>query len=148
MIDSRRKLLTVALGECWHDYKLSQGRGISTCSCGNKGMSVWDICTKANRTFSDADDYEALREKVVRNNLNKFACYIWSGMDDGERQQDALAYWLTLSPEERNETICDFIKANLHLFPKVVEYLASLVTIQPPSTQIASGKRMPWEEEK
>lgn len=99
MIESRRKLLAEkGLGEKWTPIK-----GLLPLPDG-----TWIGKEDFNHTFADPDDYEALREKVVLPHLNKFTAYVWSGMDDGERQQDAFAYWLTLSVEERNELICDF----------------------------------------
>lgn len=105
MIDTRRKLLTEALGEKWHDYHLGNNSVLSSCSCGLEGYAVRDICTKANRTFATTDDYEALREKVIKPNSELFSVFVWTKVDISMNQ---LKWWLTLSPEECNEIICNF----------------------------------------
>ncbi|MEN6621448.1 MAG: hypothetical protein ABFD50_07875 [Smithella sp.] len=106
-----------------------------------------DICTKANRTFASADDWELVREKVVVPNLEAFSDYLWQKwLNIGPNGSSCLMWFLTLSIEQRCQLVCDFIKANPHLFPAVMQYLASLVITQPSSTQIVSGKKMPWEK--
>lgn len=106
----RRMLQEQGLGEKWHDYIISpDGKFLSMCDCGNKGMAVREICDKANRTFTDAQDYEDLLEKVVRPNLHEFVAYVWAGQKDKDGWlNDAFAWWLTLSIEERCKLICDF----------------------------------------
>lgn len=101
MNNPRRRLLTEALGEEWHDYHLGDYTVLSSCSCGLEGFAVREICTKANRTFTSADDYEALREKVIVPNIIEFMTWMYA-YDSG------LFHWLTLTPEERCEVICDF----------------------------------------
>jgi len=106
MIDTRRKLLTEALGEKWHDYHLGNNSVLSSCSCGLEGYAVRDICTKANRTFASADDYEALRVAVIVPNIEAF--HLWLKAKVPQQWFSGFEWWLTMSPEERNEIICDF----------------------------------------
>jgi hypothetical protein len=111
MIDARRKLLTEALGECWHEIAYTRANAFK-CSCGEvfhhgEALEAKLHCKKLNRTFATADDYEALREKVIVPNAEKFVEYL-ELRPDGVLLFDRFAWWLTLSPEERNEIICDF----------------------------------------
>lgn len=88
MIDSRRKLLTEALGEEW---------------CGDDLDGQVNVL---NRTFAHTDDYEALRIAVINEHISEFTNYTirrqYGNIDA------AFNWWLTLTPKERNELICDF----------------------------------------
>ena len=65
--DDKRVLTEEMLGEEWHKYRISRGRGdgVSTCSCGMTGMRVRDICSYANRSFTDPKDTFDLKKKIV-----------------------------------------------------------------------------------
>lgn len=105
MIDIRRKLLTIALGECWHEWKriyYPEGSDdydtfCQTCGGVNIGSG------HNNRTFDKADDYEALREKVIVPNIGYFRRWMLENWMD-----HAFNLVVVSSPEERNEIICDF----------------------------------------
>ena len=145
MTESDRKLLTLACGECWHQLEYDRDEGYYFC---NKCGDIPGNINRLNRTFTHADDWELVREKVVLPNEHDFAFYCMDKYyyKSGRIFQELFEWFLSLSIEERCQLACDFIKANLHLFPAVMEYLASLVTVQPSSTQIVSGKKMPWEK--
>jgi len=61
MNDSRRRLLTIALGECWHSNYISANGKCYECG---KIISPVDVY-QDRRTFTSADDYEALRVAVI-----------------------------------------------------------------------------------
>jgi len=107
MIDSRRKLLTVALGECWHSNYISvDGKCYE---CGQKIHPLQLLLSR--RTFATADDYEALREKVIIPHSEAFSEYVWDKWNCGDNSSDGpFSWWLKKSVKERNEIICDFGK--------------------------------------
>lgn len=175
MIDARRRLMTEALGECWHDiqgprfYKAIDDTPRYICKICGAGFD--HVAFNNNRTFASADDYEALRVAVIVPHSNHFSAWVKYKLNKIRKGQcsvgdkipnEPLEVWLTLSPEECNEIICDFVQSNPQLFPKVIEYLASLVPKEDfnrkylgewpdqktPGGQIASGKRMPWKVKK
>jgi hypothetical protein len=74
--ESDIKRLSEFIGELYHDYTLSTGEGLSTCSCGNKGMYVRDICTHENHEFNNTDDQKlCLLELEKRNKWEEFYTY-------------------------------------------------------------------------
>lgn len=96
MIDTRKRLLTEALGEEWVEpYKIWEG--------------PFYVTKDRNRTFTTADDYEALRVAVIVPNVERFVGYL---CDRNDRYLftpfSTFVWWLTLSPEECTEIICNF----------------------------------------
>lgn len=98
MTDDKRQLLTKALGEEWFPDDGYAG-----------------TCNDPNRTFTSAQDYEDLLEKVVRSNLDEFCEYLgrnaYTKYDSRylcNYEISVLHWFLTLSIEERCELICDF----------------------------------------
>lgn len=75
--NTQRKLLTEKLlDECWHEYILNKewntknsSKPVSSCSCGNRGVYVWECCIKANRTFTSPADQKAVMRKLVEKGL-------------------------------------------------------------------------------
>ena len=108
MTDDKRKLLTKALGAEWH--RILFYNGVTTpgeCSCGyvcysDLGLREHEL---TNRTFTTAQDWEDLRERVVRPNQRAFYFYF---LDNCPYYRFGLEHFLTLSIEERNKLIHDF----------------------------------------
>ncbi len=65
--DDKRMLTEEVLGEKWHNYRISRGRGdgLSSCSCGITGYAVKEICAMSNRTFTTWQDLGDLKKKIV-----------------------------------------------------------------------------------
>lgn len=70
------KRLTLFLNEQYHDYHISEGKGLSSCSCGRQGIFVRDVCANANRTFTTDNDSMILLRKMSSNHLKKFHSHI------------------------------------------------------------------------
>lgn len=139
MTPEKCKLLTLAIGEKWYEPEEMD-------DVDDFGDPIW-----SNRTFTTGNDWEMVLQKVVRPNLTKFVKYA-NRRHYNESVKDYVLrfidWFLTLSIEERMELAIEFIKANPNLFPKVMEYLVSLMPKSEGSGMIASGKRMPWEGKK
>ena len=114
----RRRLQEQGLGEKWHEK--TKGRdffNILTCSCGwqiNDEFFMEKHIKEKNRTFTSAQDYEDLLEKVVRLNIKAFDNFLWDTWekvtDESEELQKMtdMEWFLTLSIEERCKLIHDF----------------------------------------
>ena len=169
--ETKRKLLTKALGECWHDWeneayhypKYIGSRMFMSAICKKCGEDLTEQFGDFHRTFSTAADWELVRVNVVVPNLNAFCAYaahiVKSPIPYGDIVV-AFEWFLTLSPEECCNIAADFILTNLDLFPEdVQEKIREIRIIEagldaikktaekfpPESSQIISGKRMPWE---
>lgn len=117
MNDTRRKLLTKALGEKWHE-KVWEGDYLK-CSCGlilhhKEDFEFALHIKKANRTFLTADDWELVLEKVVRPNSLEFISHVYKNWcepvwdDDFDNMTCFMEWFLTLSIGERCKLIHDF----------------------------------------
>lgn len=102
------KKLTYWLDEEWHDYKISKGNsGISTCSCGNTGMSVSFVCVYSNRTFDTWADVEALKDRLLYH--NEFFAFIEYNFNTGYCFPDEIAHCI-LDPKMFCRMVLDYIK--------------------------------------
>ena len=115
--EQKDRLIVEALGGEWHDYKLSNGKGLSTCSCGNKGMAVWDYCVHANPNLATPEGFFWWWERVQK--MKWWDCFLdWINLQYAKgylgpefnrclefmihpiRGRDALAEWLVNNPEK------------------------------------------------
>ena len=114
MTDNQKKLLTAALGEtvapywwcekCQQELIPERVTWHETCvSCG------YPVVTRGGlRTFTTAQDWEDLREKVVVPNISACEDYIHYSISTKGDLTD-LEHWLTLSIEERCLLVHDFL---------------------------------------
>jgi hypothetical protein len=102
LTETRRRVLAAACNEEWYEKEIHTVEGF-------EGHHWRPAINLTNRTFTSAADWELVREKVVMPNLHKFVKYVWAGRIDVEGwQNDAFAWFLTLSIEERCELVAKF----------------------------------------
>lgn len=108
MTDNDCRILAKACELKWHE--IVKDNGILFCNCGAwfRPYNNEEVNThiKRNRTFADTDDYEALREKVIEENLDEFCS--WLNKFIPSYFPSLFHWWLAMSPEQCNELICDF----------------------------------------
>jgi len=124
MTESDRKLLTLACGECWHEFEFWNS-GVSNICKHCRRWFHWkqedqdELRKQKDRTFTHADDWELVREKVIVLNLDMFVAWVKHQLHCIRHSQcsvgdmipkDALEVWLPLSVEERCQLACDFGK--------------------------------------
>lgn len=92
----RRMLQEKGLGEKWYTLPPDRRK---------------ELIEDPNRTFTSAQDYEDLLEKVVRPNKKKFSDFMWNmwiSNWENTDTEDFFSWFLTLSIEERCKLIHDF----------------------------------------
>jgi len=108
MTESDRKLLTLAIGECWHsDYVDKDG------NCYKCGQNVFPVGFFTRRTFTTGNDWEIALEKVVRPNSGAFSDYLWANKPDTFWMKDFFEWFLTLTVEEYCQLVVEFGKERL-----------------------------------
>jgi hypothetical protein len=110
LTESDLKLLTLAIGECWHEY---QEGGVLCVHCGRR---KYTYTGDGNRTFLTAEDWETVLQKVVRPNIIEFDIFL----QHWKLSLTSTMFWLLLSIEERIRLVVNFIRANPELFKKVL----------------------------
>jgi len=110
LTESKCKLLTLAIGECWHERTeyVADGMMLRCLDC--KSLLRWDITT-FRRTFDSGNDWELVLEKVVRPNIEEFYNNAWHSFKMS--RTPSLSWFLTLSIEERMELVVSFGKERL-----------------------------------
>lgn len=116
-----RRILTKACGLCWHEPEdILDEHNMPCVKCKVCGEVVYYLhftdrpyCHE-NHTFTTADDWELVRQKVVVPNQEAFCEHL-------DKHGVWPIIWFSLSSEDRNKIAADFIKAQPNRFPWVVE---------------------------
>lgn len=124
LTESDRKLLTAAIGECWHEPEWYCDRCQRVVQPAMVRFNeTHDGCggycsIKENRTFLTADDWELVLEKVVRPHVKAFNRWLEGPYWDFRIAEISFLYaklewFLTLSIEERMELVIAFGRERL-----------------------------------
>jgi len=104
--ETKRRILSAALGEEWHGYTddVTRDGQWRMCQCGYAYIRAEN---HVNRTFADPQDWEDLLEKVVRPNIVAFCEWLPCAVTEW---YTTLLWFLTLPIEERCLLVHDFGK--------------------------------------
>lgn len=106
MIDDRRKLLTLEMGECWHELEYDRDEGHYFCKfCGH--IPEWP--NKMNRTFDNPVDFFALWNWAKEQGWwATFGRYMERRYrDDRDYREDKCSYFV--HPDRFPELVVDFL---------------------------------------
>lgn len=105
------QLLTEYLGERYHLVMVSDGTGLSSCSCGITGIMARMECPKKNRTFQTPQDFHDLVARMVElgdwDSFSLFALKQWWDIDgeggyptpSPKEVRKDFTLWLILNPD-------------------------------------------------
>lgn len=96
MTDAQLKLIYKYMGWTWHNVTSKTGE-VSTCSCGQRGMMVYEVCHKENQQKLDSNlAWECVQEmeRKERGAYHDFLVFSREIWDREIPENDGFYFWI------------------------------------------------------